>query len=265
MPSSEANQQDQPNSVGQGAASPVTCLIGLGANLGDRVNTLDRAVELLAELPKVSLVGHSDWLETLPIGGPNDQDPFLNGAAVVETTLSAEECLANLHGIETQMGRERRVRWAARTLDIDLLLYGQQHIESDAICVPHPRMAFRPFVLEPAAQVGPDIRHPLLDATLRELLTRLNDGEDQVVLTGGIEEQRRKVVPILEPLLPSFVGLQKTDTPKLQVSLDWPIAELKGVPTLWLDPTSTTAKHETELRAAIECVWPATAGSHERS
>ena len=97
-----------------------------------------------------------------PIGGPAGQEPFLNAAALLETSLPPAELLARLQRIELHLGRTRETRWAARTLDLDLLLYDNLVLNTPYLTLPHPRMAFRRFVLEPAAEVAPEMAHPRL-------------------------------------------------------------------------------------------------------
>ena len=163
-----------------------TCLIGLGSNLGDRRATLDRAVERLAVEREVRLIARSGWYETLPVGGPPGQGPFLNGAAVLETSLAPETLLAALNKIETGMGRRRRQRWGPRCLDLDLLLYGELALETAGLTVPHPRMAWRRFVLEPAAEVAGLMIHPTTGWTIARLLDHLNTAVPYVAVAGPI-------------------------------------------------------------------------------
>jgi len=151
-----------------------SCLIGLGANLGDRRAALDEAVDRLSRHPELELRKKSRWLQTDPVGGPGEQAEFLNGAALLETTLEPRELVAELLSVEKALGRHRTVRWAAREIDLDLLLYGDRVIESPEVTVPHPRMAFRRFVLEPAAQIAPQMVHPQLGWTIERLLENIN-------------------------------------------------------------------------------------------
>ncbi len=163
------------------------CLLGLGANLGNRRQTLDRAVELLQSAPQITAVSVSRYHETRPVGGPVDQPVFLNAAAVIETTLAPEALLDTLQEIENRLGRERETRWGPRTIDLDLLLYGTETISSERLTVPHPRMAWRRFVLEPAAEVAAEMQHPGIGwtvAALRENLDRLPT--PYIAIAGGI-------------------------------------------------------------------------------
>lgn len=144
--------------------------IGLGSNLGDRAALLSGAVERLRATPGIGSVTLSRVHETEPVGGPSGQGRYLNAVAQVETTLEPHALLAELRRIETGAGRERRERWGPRTLDLDLLLYDDRVIDSPDLTVPHPRLHERRFVLEPLAELAPELVHPVLRRTITELL-----------------------------------------------------------------------------------------------
>ena len=141
--------------------------IGLGANLGDREATIQAAV---AGLPGV--VGVSTLRETDPVG-ITDQPRFLNGVAVLETELPPRELLDVLLAVESRLGRERRERWGPRTIDLDLLLYGDEVIDEDGLTVPHPHLGERRFVLEPLAELAPKLVVPGL-GRVEDLLAELD-------------------------------------------------------------------------------------------
>jgi 2-amino-4-hydroxy-6-hydroxymethyldihydropteridine diphosphokinase len=145
--------------------------VALGSNLGDRRAHLDFAVSRL----KTSLANFrvSRYHETVPVGAPGPQSLFLNAAAVGETTASAAEILAELMAIEHQRGRERPFQNAARTLDLDLILFGNLVIEEPTLIVPHPRFRERRFVLEPLAEIAPELVDPVTGSAVRDLLSRL--------------------------------------------------------------------------------------------
>jgi 2-amino-4-hydroxy-6-hydroxymethyldihydropteridine diphosphokinase len=148
-------------------------LIALGSNLGDREQILNDAVAQFSLQANVVVLATSRWHATKPIGGPAGQTEFLNGAVLVGTSLSPEQLHAVLRQIEAKAGRKRDERWASRTLDIDLLLYDKLVIDTPELVVPHPRMAFRRFVLEPAAEVAGRMEHPTIGWTITKLRDHL--------------------------------------------------------------------------------------------
>lgn len=135
----------------------VDAVIGLGSNRGDRHRFIRRAVEELSRIGTVVAV--SSLYETAPIGGP-DQDPYLNAAAVVDTDLTPAGVVAECLAIERSLGRERGERWGPRTIDLDLLLYGDVSQDTADVTVPHPRLEERRFALEPIVEMLPDARLP---------------------------------------------------------------------------------------------------------
>ncbi len=151
----------------------VQAFIGIGSNLGDRLRNCRRALDLLGGLPTTELVRTSSLLETAPAEGVAG-GPFLNGVAEVATALPPRELFQRLRAIEVALGRDAGHRpGQARTLDLDLLLYGDLVLNEGDLIIPHPRMAGRRFVLEPLATIAPTVRHPVLNLTAEELLRRL--------------------------------------------------------------------------------------------
>jgi uracil phosphoribosyltransferase len=145
----------------------VTVAIGLGSNQGDRAAQLATAVASLAEAVG-PIIAVSSVYETAPVGGPVQGD-YLNAVVVAETALAPAEVLERLLEIERGMGRERRERWGPRTIDLDMLVYGDRSVAEPGLTVPHPRMAERRFVLEPLAEVWPDLAVPGVGAVTRAL------------------------------------------------------------------------------------------------
>lgn len=142
--------------IGPRTGTRTVAAIALGSNLGDRNKHLRAALVALERTPGVILLRRSSWHETAPVGGPPDQGPYLNGAALLETTLTAHELLSTLLAIEAREGRERGAANAPRTLDLDLLWFGEQRSDDDELRLPHPRLEERLFVLAPLAELVPE-------------------------------------------------------------------------------------------------------------
>ena len=149
----------------------VIAAVALGSNLGDRRAYLDFAISRLRNF--LEDIQISPVHETDPVGVANDQPLFLNAAVVGYSTLGAFELLAALLNIEREAGRQRPYPAAPRTLDLDLILFGDCVIEQPDLCVPHPRFRERRFVLEPLAQIAPGLRDPVTGFSAAELLSRL--------------------------------------------------------------------------------------------
>jgi 2-amino-4-hydroxy-6-hydroxymethyldihydropteridine diphosphokinase len=148
-----------------------TAFVGIGSNLGDREAHLRRAIELLSAEEGIEIAAVSEIRETDPVG-PVEQGQFLNGAVLVETDLAPRELLARLLDIERRMGRVRSERFGPRTIDLDLLLYGNEIVDEPGLTVPHPRLHERRFALEPLAELDPGLTIPGLgpiSALLAEL------------------------------------------------------------------------------------------------
>jgi 2-amino-4-hydroxy-6-hydroxymethyldihydropteridine diphosphokinase len=145
--------------------------IALGSNLGDRRAHLDFAVSRLSDLFAGLLV--SSYHETIPVGVAGPQPLFLNAAAVGDTTAPAREILDALMAIERERGRERPFQNAARTLDVDLILLGNLVLNEDGLVVPHPRFRERLFVLEPLAEIAPELVDPVTGSTVEALRASL--------------------------------------------------------------------------------------------
>ena len=133
--------------------------LGLGSNLGDRRANIERALELLGEEPTIKVIRVSSFYETEPVGY-TDQPDFINAVACVETELPPRELLRAIMSVETKMGRVRTIRWGPRVIDIDILMYDDQQVDEEGLQIPHPRMMERKFVLEPLAEIAPDLVLP---------------------------------------------------------------------------------------------------------
>jgi 2-amino-4-hydroxy-6-hydroxymethyldihydropteridine diphosphokinase len=154
---------------------PVTAYIGLGANLGDARQAVRQAIEDLAHVPGVQLLTASSLYRTAPIdsSGPD----YINAVAALQTTLSAPDLLLSLQALENGAGRERPYRNAPRTLDLDLLLYGDAGIASAHLTVPHPRMWERAFVVLPLAEIAPEmVSHQATTRLLNQRIEKLDAG-----------------------------------------------------------------------------------------
>lgn len=145
-----------------------TACLALGSNLGDREAYIRNAVEAMKEEPKIRVLQVSSLMETEPYGGVASE-VFLNGAMEVETLLSPEELLEYLQGLEAAALRVREQRWGNRTLDLDILLYGEEILWTEDLKIPHPEMACRDFVLEPLAEIVPFRRHPVRGISIAAL------------------------------------------------------------------------------------------------
>jgi 2-amino-4-hydroxy-6-hydroxymethyldihydropteridine diphosphokinase len=153
------------------------CLIALGSNLGsdlgDRLENLRAGVAGIDDAGGIEVVTVSPLYETAPVGGPENQGPYLNAALTADTTLDAADVLALLHRIEADRERQRVVHWGPRTLDLDLLVHGDVVSDAETLEVPHPRMHQRRFVMVPVCDIAPDLVHPRLGRTMRDLLADL--------------------------------------------------------------------------------------------
>lgn len=158
--------------------------VGLGSNLGDRVANIGRGLAMLRQV-STSMVTSSLY-ETMPQGF-GSQPPFLNAACRLWTWLDPFQLMAKLREIEHAVGRRRAFVNAPRTLDLDILLYGRLVLRAPGLVIPHPSMAERAFVLVPLAEIAPEVHHPILKATIRDLLARLSASGvvRKLVVNGG--------------------------------------------------------------------------------
>lgn len=161
------------------SAAETLATIALGANLGEREPTLERALASLAALPGTRVLARSRWHETDPVGGPPGQPRFLNGVARIATSLGPRELLSELQRIEREAGRSRvgEARHGPRRLDLDLVFYGDLHSADPGLRLPHPRAEERLFVLAPLSEIAPDELLPGCRKSVRERVQELSAGE----------------------------------------------------------------------------------------
>ncbi len=148
-----------------------TVYLGLGSNLDDPENHLNSALEHIANIDQTTIASSSSFYKSPPLG-PQDQPDFINCVVKLETDLTAHILLEALQEIENQHGRKREIRWGPRTLDLDILLFGDMTINDDNLTIPHPQLAYRDFVLVPLNEIESDIIIPGL-GSLCGLITRL--------------------------------------------------------------------------------------------
>jgi 2-amino-4-hydroxy-6-hydroxymethyldihydropteridine diphosphokinase len=153
-----------------------TAYIGLGSNLGDRKKFIKAALDKLTGTRKVEVISVSRIVETMPLGDAG-QPKYLNCVARIITTLRASALLRGLLRIETVLSRKRTGKWSPRTIDLDILLFGEQTIDGRELTIPHPQMHLRTFVLRGLCELNPGLEHPVLEEPVKELLNRLNGGD----------------------------------------------------------------------------------------
>ncbi|MFT3841357.1 MAG: 2-amino-4-hydroxy-6-hydroxymethyldihydropteridine diphosphokinase [Myxococcaceae bacterium] len=155
----------------------VRAYLALGSNLGDKQRHLEQAVERLRALEGVVVLKVSRFIVTPALTPPEDPRPqpdYLNGAVELDTTLAPAELLRAVKRLERELGRADATRWAPRVIDIDVLFYGDQVIDAEGFQVPHPQLHKRRFVLEPLVELSPQLEHPVLHQTVRQMLDTLS-------------------------------------------------------------------------------------------
>ena len=209
-------------------------------------------MDRLRAISGVEVRAQSGWYETRSAGGPPGQGPFLNGAALLETSLAPAAMLAQLQRIEHGLGRQPALRWGPRTLDLDLLLFDQQIVQSESLVLPHPRMAWRRFVLQGAAEIAPALLHPTTGWTLAQLLQHLDTATEYVAIAGPIGVGKTRLAEAVAARAQARLICEQPNWEHLDV--------------FYRDPPSNAWALEVEFlveRAGLLAAnrWPAAAGS----
>ena len=161
-----------------------TAYIGIDSNLGDKLNNCLKSIDLIERIPGYRVEAQSDFFRTEPVG-VEDQNWYVNCVISLQTDISVQQLMKSLLSIEASLGRERKRKWDPRTIDLDIILFGQDLINEKNLTVPHPLMHKRRFVLVPMVQLAPDLIHPVLEKSMTELLNAL-------------PEERQAVIPLME-------------------------------------------------------------------
>lgn len=171
----------------------VLAYVALGSNLGDSLATFEEACAELDQVEGIAVGGRSQNHRTRPVGGPPDQPDYWNGVIQLRTSLTPEVLLQELQAVERRHGRNRatEIRFGPRTLDLDLLLHGDERREGECLELPHPRMEERRFVLEPLADLDPELRLPGCGKTVRERLLELPANHSKNSVDGSKDEWRQ--------------------------------------------------------------------------
>ncbi len=193
--------------------------IGVGNNLGDRKSCIDKAVAMLGQTAGVAVSQVSSIIETKPLGDAK-QPAYLNCVAEIKTDLLAGKLHEQLVRIEDMLGRQRGEKWAPRTIDLDLLLFGDEVINSKTLIVPHPQMHLRSFVLDGLRQLNPNLLHPVLDETVDVLASRLNgcdyvppaDKPQLISIAGNIGAGKTTLAKKLSGILSCRAVFERYDT-----------------------------------------------------
>ncbi len=250
-----------------------TALIGLGSNLGDREQAIQHAADALGDRPGVERLQLSRLLHTKPIGGPDGQGEFVNAAIKLDYRGgTARQLLTQLHDIERQWGRQRRERWAARTLDLDVLIFGTQRHHAADLQIPHPRMPWRRFVLEVAVEVGPEMIHVDTGWTIERLHRNLTP--TWIAVHGASEEC---VNQIAQRCSLQVVDMQTVAGPQPPASLElldrvthevrqlWNQAPQRPlISAAWPDTAIATSRHQHPAWPSLRVLWPGNRSTAEQ-
>ncbi|MFN0199281.1 MAG: 2-amino-4-hydroxy-6-hydroxymethyldihydropteridine diphosphokinase [Planctomycetaceae bacterium] len=245
-------------------STPRSAWIALGGNLGDVDSTIAQALQLLNDTPGIALLSSSTMHRTAPVGD-NAGTPFGNAVAHLATDLEPLELLNRLQEIETQLGRVRTMRWGPRTLDLDLLLYGDEVIDHPRLQIPQPACWYRRFVLDPWVEIGAYVIHSVKRLTIGELRARLLVRPLSFTLVGGSLKQRDELLRTLNRQFPKIqwsVVINLDDEPTISIGLgpgDGDIARYvqfrQTFAVSWLELRTPAT---TELEAIREIVHSAT-------
>jgi 2-amino-4-hydroxy-6-hydroxymethyldihydropteridine diphosphokinase len=162
-----------------------TVYIGIGSNMGDPLKNCNDSVKRIVELENCKIISVSSFYLTEPFG-MTEQDWYINGAVSLETGLSAFDLINKLSEMEASMGRVRKIKWGPRVIDLDILLFGHDIIDSERLMVPHPLMHLRRFVLAPMAELAPDLIHPVIGKSMTELLRSIPEDNQIIKRLEGI-------------------------------------------------------------------------------
>ncbi len=238
------------------------CLISFGSNLGDRDQRIADAAAIISRSPLADQFVASRLFETPPIGGPGGQEPFLNAVAAFDTNASAREVLKLLQETENRLGRLRRQRWGARSIDLDVVLHGELIGGSSALVVPHPRYTARQFVLQPACDVAAHYRDPRFGWTIEQLSRHLNRGVACLALTSGEGSIREDLCRRLETEH-GITTFTDPDEP-IRLGTDDSVWVSSFVPPLPTEPVTDAAAERSVprliariQRTTAETSWPA--------
>ena len=155
--------------------------IGFGSNIGDRLKHIQNAIHALSKTEGITVKEISSVYKTAPVGY-EAQGEFLNGVIAIQTSLPPLSLLHTLKDIETTVGRQHRIRWGPREIDLDILIYGDLCLQTEKLTVPHPEMHLRGFVLAPLAEIAPNLVHPVFQESIQTLLERLED-DNSITIT----------------------------------------------------------------------------------
>ena len=164
----------------------VDTYVGIGSNLGDKKANCLKALDMMDQLRDTRVKDVSPFYRTEPVGVKEQQNWYLNAVALLGTMLEPARLMAELMVIEKQLGRERKKRWDSRTIDLDVLLYGDMVINDVDLQIPHPRLHIRRFVLVPLADLAPDLVHPVLKESIRDLLAKCPTEGQEVIREEGL-------------------------------------------------------------------------------